>query len=97
MIGVMPEYGMVVSADRPVSTGGKMPYKKPEDLPESVRNVLPLHAQEIYLAAFNNAWSEYRKADDRQGDASREEVAHKVAWSAVKQGYEKKGEKWRKK
>jgi len=74
-----------------------MPYNELKDLPESVRSVLPVHAQEIYLAAFNNAWSEYRKAEDRQGDASREEVAHKVAWSAVKQSYEKKEGKWQKK
>lgn len=74
-----------------------MPYKQIEDLPDSVSNALPKHAQEIYLAAFNNAWSEYAKPEDRRGDASREEVAHKVAWSAVKQSYEKQGDKWRKK
>ena len=74
-----------------------MPYNKLENLPESVGNVLPEHAQEIYLAAFNNAWEEYKDEQDRRGDASREEVAHKVAWSAVKQTYEKKGGKWQKK
>jgi cation transport regulator len=56
-----------------------MPYKKLTALPESVRNNLPRHAQEIYLAAFNNAWEEYREPEDRHGKASREEVAHKVA------------------
>lgn len=74
-----------------------MPYKQIDDLPKSVTNPLPKHAQEIYLAAFNNAWDEYQDADDRRGDASREEVAHKVAWSAVKQSYEKSGDKWVKK
>jgi cation transport regulator len=74
-----------------------MPYNELGDLPESVRSVLPKHAQEIYLAAFNNAWSEYQNAEDRRGDASREEVAHKVAWSAVKQSYEKKDGMWEKK
>lgn len=74
-----------------------VPYEKLEDLPDPVRNVLPKHGQEIYLAAFNNAWSEYRKAEDRRDDASREEVAHKVAWSAVKQVYEKRKEHWQKK
>jgi cation transport regulator len=77
--------------------GGEMPYNELGDLPESVRSVLPKHAQEIYLAAFNNAWSEYQNAEDRRGDASREEVAHKVAWSAVKQSYEKKDGMWEKK
>lgn len=71
-----------------------MPYKTLSALPESVRSNLPRHAREIYLAAFNNAWEEYRDAVDRRGKASREETAHKVAWAAVKQQYEKMGDKW---
>ncbi len=66
-----------------------MPYKSLNDLPESVRRNLPEHAQKIYLEAFNSAWDQYAKPEDRNGDASREETAHKVAWSAVKQVYEK--------
>ena len=71
-----------------------MPYDKLKDLPKPVRDNLPQHAQEIYRAAFNSAWDEYSEAKDRQGDDSREEVAHKVAWSAVKQKYEKSGDEW---
>jgi len=71
-----------------------MPYPQLTDLPESVKNSLPKHAQEIYQAAFNNAWDEYADPEDRRGDASREEVAHKVAWAAVKQKYEKKEDEW---
>lgn len=74
-----------------------MPYNKLADLPESVRDNLPKHAQEIYQAAYNNAWDEYKDPEDRRGDASREEVAHKVAWAAVKQKYEKQEDKWVKK
>jgi cation transport regulator len=33
-----------------------MPYNKISELPDSVKNALPKHAQEIYMAAFNNAW-----------------------------------------
>jgi len=66
-----------------------MPYESVNDLPASVRDNLPKHAREVYLAAFNNAWEEYKNAEDRKGGASREEVAHKVAWSAVKNKYEK--------
>ena len=57
-----------------------MPYDKLSELPDSVREHLPKHAQEIYRAAFNNAWEQY----DHQ-----EETAHKVAWAAVKNEYEK--------
>jgi len=66
-----------------------MPYKNERDLPESMQKVLPEHAQKIYLEAFNNAWNEYKNPEDRHGDASREETAHKVAWSAVKKTYKK--------
>ena len=66
-----------------------MPYKNTNDLPESVKGVLPQHAQEIFLAAYNNAWDEYQQPGSRQGGSSREETAMKVAWSAVKKEYEK--------
>jgi len=61
-----------------------MPYQNLSDLPDSVRNTLPRHALEIYLAAFNNAWENYKDPADRRDQASREETAHRVAWSAVK-------------
>ncbi len=72
-----------------------MPYKNLSDLPDTVRDNVPKHAQEIYLEAFNNAWDQYSDPDDRRGDASREETAHRVAWSAVKQKYTKgDDERW---
>lgn len=46
------------------------------------------------MEAYNSAWDEYKKPEDRRGDASREETAHRVAWAAVKKKYEKKGDKW---
>lgn len=66
-----------------------MPYAHNSDLPESVRDHLPDHAQAIYREAFNHAWDEYADASARRGDESREETAHKVAWSAVKAKYER--------
>ena len=74
-----------------------MPYRNIDELPENTRSSLPKHAQEIYLAAFNNAWENTGKPEDRRGDSSREEVAHKVAWAAVKQQYEKEGDVWKRK
>jgi cation transport regulator len=72
-----------------------MPYQSTNELPESVRHVLPSHAQDIYKEAFNSAWEEYSTKDERRGNDSREEVAHKVAWSAVKHKYEKgDDDKW---
>lgn len=75
-----------------------MPYKTKSDLPESVQNVLPAHAQDIYKEAFNSAWEQYKDKADRRDDASREETAHKVAWAAVKNDYQKgDDDKWHKK
>jgi len=76
-----------------------MPYKNIRELPDSVRDNLPEHAQEIYQEAFNSAWDQYDQPEERRGDASREETAHKVAWAAVKKVYEKdeKSGKWTRK
>ena len=62
-----------------------MPYDKLSDLPDSVKDNLPHHAQEIFKEAFNSASEEYVE----------EETAFKVAWSAVKKKYEKNDDdKW---
>lgn len=66
-----------------------MPYSQNADLPSNVTNVLPSHAQDIYREAFNSAWDEYEDPDKRRDDASQEEVAHRVAWQAIKKTYEK--------
>ena len=65
-----------------------MPYPSNDDLPAAVRDHLPPHAQDIYREAFNHAWIEY--ANDRRG----EEIAHRVAWAAVKRRYRKSGDVW---
>jgi cation transport regulator len=72
--------------------GAEMPYKSIADLPDSVRDNVPKHAQEIYKEAFNSAFDEYKE----RGAEGREETAHKVAWSAVKKKYRKdeKSGKW---
>ncbi|KSU84913.1 cation transport regulator [Fictibacillus enclensis] len=65
-----------------------MPYDSLKELPDSVKDNLPHHAQEIFKAAFNSASEEYKE----------EETAFKVAWSAVKNKYEKNdNDEWVKK
>jgi cation transport regulator len=71
-----------------------MPYHSLAELPDSVKDYLPNHAQEIYQEAYNSAWEQYADPDKRRGGASHEEVSHKVAWSAVKKQYKKKGDRW---
>lgn len=65
-----------------------MPYVTNHDLPPSVQSHLSNHAQDIYREAFNHAWQEYA------GDPRQEEIAHRVAWAAVKKVYEKIGTQW---
>ncbi|HEV2337082.1 MAG TPA: ChaB family protein [Stellaceae bacterium] len=60
-----------------------MPYATIDELPPAVRH-LPLHAQEIFRAAFNAAWDSY-------GD---EQTAFRIAWAAVKRRYRKRGQAW---
>jgi cation transport regulator len=68
----------------------RMPYALNQDLPQSVRRHLPPHAQDIFRSAFNHAWETYGAAEpDRI-----EEIAHRVAWAAVKRRYRKVGDSW---
>ena len=65
-----------------------VPYSTNFDLPASVRDHLPEHAQDIFRAAFNSAYAEHAN-DPRQ-----EEAAFRIAWAAVKKHYEKVGSRW---
>lgn len=67
-----------------------MPYPTNDSLPPSIRHVLPSHAQDIFRAAFNAAWNSYGRKDPTH----REEIAHRVAWAAVKRRYRKEGKTW---
>jgi cation transport regulator len=59
-------------------------------------DTLPSQAQHIYIKAHKNALKQYHNPSKRRGGKrqSKEQVAHKVAWSAVKKEYKKKGNKW---
>jgi len=63
-----------------------MPYRINADLPLSVRGRLPAHAQDIYREAFNHALA------DHCGERGCEEIAHRIAWAAAKNGCEKTGQ-----
>jgi cation transport regulator len=62
-------------------------------------DTLPSHAQHIYQKAHKNALKQYKSPAKRRGGKrqSSEQVAHKVAWSAVKREYKKEGDRWEKK
>jgi cation transport regulator len=62
-----------------------MPYRSNAELPSSVRENLPEHAQAIYRAAFNSAYAEYGHNDAQ---------ASRVAWAAVSHSYKKRNGRW---
>ena len=62
-----------------------MPYSTNDELPASVHNHLPSHAQDIFREAFNHAFEHY------DGDES---VAFRIAWTAVKRQYERIDGQW---
>ncbi len=59
-------------------------------------DTLPSHAQRIFRKAHKNALKQYERPSKRRAgkNESKVQVAHKVAWSAVKKEYRKKGDKW---
>jgi cation transport regulator len=65
-----------------------MPYASNDALPARVKERLPEHAQDIFRAALNNAWRTYASR------ASREEIAHRVAWAAVNKRYRNVDGSW---
>ena len=56
----------------------RMPYASNTDLPTSIRKNLPRHAQDIFRAAFNDAFERYGHNEER---------AFRIAWAAVKRRY----------
>lgn len=62
-----------------------VPYTENVDLPLSVQNRLPPHAQDIYREAFNHALQQY---------GHDEVTAARVAWAAVERRYEKREGRW---
>ena len=66
-----------------------MPYRTIHELPSNVYNNLPEHALEIYLKAFNNAWDRYSDPARGLPPDLLEQIAHRIAWGAVKKVYRK--------
>jgi cation transport regulator len=52
-----------------------MPYASNDELPPAVADHSPPHAQDIIHEAFNHAWDEYDRDEQR---------AFRVAWATVK-------------
>jgi cation transport regulator len=65
-----------------------MVYNQIDELPEDIKQTLPEHAQQIFVAAFNAA----------QGNGFSEDGAVGVAWNSVRNEYEEGNDgKWHRK
>jgi cation transport regulator len=61
-----------------------MPYSTNSDLPDNVKSSLPERAQTVFRTVFNA----------QLATGKSEDIARKVAWTAVKNGWKKDGEEW---
>jgi cation transport regulator len=72
-----------------------MPYRRKESLPKQIKRSLPEEAQEIYKEAFNSAEEYYADPRKRRNPSDdKEEIAAKIAWSAVKKKFRKGNGGW---
>ena len=59
------------------------------DVPDDLKDELPMLAQKIYTIAFNDAYKNNIGKTRRRTVESDEDVAHRMAWRAVKKFYYK--------
>lgn len=63
-----------------------MRYKSVNDLPETLRNLLPNEeAQRVYLAAYNATWG--TGDDEKELQLSRDAEAHRDGWAAIEREF----------
>ena len=65
----------------------KAPYEGIEDLPDTIRDVLPVEAQHVYLETYQTSWGTYQEGQG--GEMGQEAVAHRDGWNAVKRDFVK--------
>jgi cation transport regulator len=58
-------------------------------VPQTVRDVLPEAAQQVYVAAYARSWDEYDAATGNSESTAREAVASRDAWAAVTREFER--------
>jgi CBS domain-containing protein/cation transport regulator ChaB len=75
--------------------GERAPYRSIGELPGEIKFQLPKAAQQAYLDAYNSALIELQDpSKPPETPAEIKKSASKVAWAAVKQRYQKKGDEW---
>jgi cation transport regulator len=90
----MPQVWEAIGEFAP-ETEEDLPYKTNAELPITVQENLPEHAQDIYREAFSSAWEQYADPQKRRDPSEdRKTVAHKVAWAAVERKYVRDDDHW---
>lgn len=60
-------------------------YESIDELPDTLRDVLPREAQEVYVEAYNDSWRSYD--EEKTSEMSRAAVANRDGWAAVKREF----------
>ncbi|MDD3436602.1 MAG: ChaB family protein [Candidatus Gastranaerophilales bacterium] len=68
-------------------------YKFNKDLPPFIQNHLPEQAQDIFREAYNGTLEKHKDRKHHKREPL-EEAAYKAAWTAVKEKYVQKNQKW---
>jgi cation transport regulator len=63
-----------------------MKYQTEEDLPKTIREVLPEEAQEVYIKAYDASWDAYSATV--QQTLNRDAIVHRDAWDALLREFE---------
>lgn len=62
-----------------------MPYTSNEDLPDQIKDNLPVKGQTLFRKVFNNAWEQYKHLKENV----REARCFSTAWSVIKKHFSK--------
>ena len=62
-------------------------YRHREELPEEVKDRLPIHAQELYKEKYNEAWFQLHSQSTRRQSETRHELSARLARDAIIKRY----------
>ena len=71
-----------------------MRYNSIDELPSAMKKNLPKDAMELYLAAYNQAWTRSAHSMHHRIETALEDIAHREAWEKVRDNYRKHGQAW---
>ena len=56
--------------------------------PKALRDIFPIEAQKVYIDVYKQSWNEFNEGNGNGRELSRESVAARDAWDAVRREFE---------